>query len=45
MLRVWLTVSSIIVLGLATAPAASADRVFDVRGADAPGPARYDASA
>jgi hypothetical protein len=42
MRRVGPAVLSMIVLALAIAPQASADRVFDVRGADAPGPKRYD---
>src|SRR5919202_1870353 len=42
MRRVWLVPLSTILIGLSLAPAASADRVFPVRGAPAPGPARYD---
>jgi hypothetical protein len=42
MRRVWLVPLSTIVIGLAAAPTASADRVFTVHGAPAPGPARYD---
>jgi hypothetical protein len=42
MRRAWLVPLSTIALGLAIAPAAFADRVFTVRGAPAPGPARYD---
>jgi len=40
--RIWLVPLSTIVLMAAAAAPASADRVFTVRGADAPGPARYD---
>jgi hypothetical protein len=40
--RVGLLASSTIAIALAGAPAASAERVFTVKGADAPGPARYD---
>ena len=42
MRRIWLAPLSTIVLMAAAAAPASADRVFTVRGADAPGPARYD---
>src|SRR4051794_11113866 len=42
MRRVWLVPLSTIAIGLAAAPAASADRVLSVRGAAAPGPARFD---
>jgi hypothetical protein len=42
MRRAWLVPLSTIALMGAGAPPASADRVFTVRGADAPGPARYD---
>jgi hypothetical protein len=42
MRRGWLVPMSTILVGLSVAPAASADRVFTVRGAPAPGPARYD---
>jgi Alpha/beta hydrolase family len=42
MRRAWLlTLSTMVLIGAAAAPA-SADRVFTVSGADAPGPARYD---
>jgi hypothetical protein len=40
--RIWLVPFSTIVLMAAGAAPASADRVFTVRGADAPGPSRYD---
>ena len=40
-MRAWLLTSTIL-LALAIAPAAHAERVFTVRGADGPGPARYD---
>jgi pimeloyl-ACP methyl ester carboxylesterase len=40
--RVGLVTLSVMVAVLAGAPPASADRVFTVKGADAPGPARYD---
>src|SRR4051812_36656035 len=42
MRRVWLPALSTIVIALACAPLASADRVFTVKGASAPGPAKYD---
>jgi hypothetical protein len=42
MRRIWLLTLSTMVVALIGAPAARADRVFTVRGADAPGPARYD---
>jgi hypothetical protein len=42
MRRVGPALLSMIVVGLAIAPPAWADRVFAVRGADAPGPARFD---
>jgi pimeloyl-ACP methyl ester carboxylesterase len=42
MRRVWLiTLSTMVLMAVGAAPAA-ADRVFTVRGADAPGPARFD---
>jgi hypothetical protein len=40
--RGWLVSLSTMILALAVVPAASADRVLDVRGADAAGSARYD---
>jgi pimeloyl-ACP methyl ester carboxylesterase len=40
--RIWLVPLSTIALMAVGAAPASADRVFTVRGADAPGPARYD---
>jgi hypothetical protein len=40
--RIWLVPLSTIALMAAGAVPASADRVLTVRGADAPGPARYD---
>src|SRR4051812_14354640 len=42
MRRVWLVSLSTIAIGLSATPSASADRVFTVRGAPAPGPARLD---
>src|SRR3954468_9154765 len=42
MRRVWLVPLSTILVGLFIAPAAQADRVLSIRGAAAPGPARYD---
>ena len=42
MRRVWVLAMSTIVIALACAPVASADRVFTVKGASAPGPAKYD---
>src|SRR4051812_49197342 len=42
MRRVWLVPLSTILVGLFLAPAAQADRVLSIRGAAAPGPARYD---
>ena len=42
MRRAWLVPLSTMILALALAPPASADRVFGVRGAEAPGPARFD---
>ena len=42
MRRAWLLTLSTMLLALAAAPAAQAERVFTVRGADGPGPARYD---
>ena len=42
MRRFWLITLSTMVLALVGAAPAAADRVFTVRGADAPGPARYD---
>ena len=42
MRRAWLLPLSTMLLALAVAPAAHAERVFTVRGADGPGPARYD---
>src|SRR6185295_13048131 len=42
MRRGWVLALSTIVIALACAPAASADRVFTVKGASAPGPAKYD---
>jgi pimeloyl-ACP methyl ester carboxylesterase len=42
MRRLWLLPLSTITIALAGAPTASADRVFTVRGANAPGPAKYD---
>jgi len=42
MRRAWLLPLSTMLLALAAAPAAHAERVFTVRGADGPGPARYD---
>ena len=40
--RVWLLALATIGIALAGAPAASAERVFTVKGASAPGPAGYD---
>jgi hypothetical protein len=42
MRRLWLVPFSTMLIGLSLAPAASAERVFTVPGAPAPGPARYD---
>jgi hypothetical protein len=42
MRRAWLLPLSTMFIALVGAPAASADRVLTVRGASAPGPARYD---
>ena len=42
MRRAWLLPLSTMLLALAIVPAAQAERVFTVRGADGPGPARYD---
>jgi hypothetical protein len=42
MRRVWLVPLSTILVGLFIAPAAQADRVLSIRGAAAPGPARFD---
>jgi hypothetical protein len=41
-MRAWLLPLSTMLLALAIAPAAQAERVFTVRGAAGPGPARYD---
>jgi pimeloyl-ACP methyl ester carboxylesterase len=40
--RRWLLPFSTIIIALAAAPPASADRVLTIKGASAPGPARYD---
>jgi len=42
MRRLWLVPLSTIIIAPACAPAASADRVLTVKGASAPGPAKYD---
>jgi hypothetical protein len=42
MRRLWLLTLSTIAVAFVGAPPASADRVFTVRGANAPGPAKYD---
>jgi hypothetical protein len=42
MRRAWLVPLSTMLLALAVAPAAQAERVFTVRGANGPGPAQYD---